>query len=87
MVIYRPVLDRLTTKLNLDDKQHAQLQALLIERRNRLLALVDTTPPPSFQLGAIMHPSEGPPGDQPPPPGPPGNPPPPENGAGPPPTP
>jgi len=67
MIIYRPVLDRLTAMLGLDDAQHARLQALLLERRNQLLQLVDTTPPPSFQLGAIIPPPPGPPGNPPPP--------------------
>jgi len=58
MVIYRPVLDRLTEVLRLDGKQHDQLKVLLIDRRNRLLALVDQTPPPSFKLGRIFARSE-----------------------------
>jgi hypothetical protein len=54
MVIYRPVLDRLTEVLHLSPQQHDRLKALLIDRRNLLLALVDKTPPPSFKLGAIF---------------------------------
>jgi hypothetical protein len=58
MVIYRPVLERLTAKLSLDETQQAQLTALLIKRREQLLDLVDSTPPPSFQLGSMV-PSSG----------------------------
>jgi uncharacterized membrane protein len=54
MIIYRPVLDRLTIKLNLSEAQRSKLRALLLERRKRLLDLLDTTPPPSFELGALV---------------------------------
>ena len=54
MVIYRPVLERLGEVLALDEKQRNQLKTLLVERRTRLLALVDQTPPPSFKLGRIF---------------------------------
>jgi hypothetical protein len=59
MVIYRPVLERLGEVLALDEKQRNQLKALLVERRNRLLTLVDQTPPPSFKLGRIFVQSAG----------------------------
>lgn len=59
MVIYRPVLDRLGEVLGLDEKQRDQLKTLFIERRNRLLELVDRTPPPSFRLGRIFAESAG----------------------------
>ncbi len=55
MVIYRPALDRLTEVLHLNPQQHNRGKALMIERRNRLLALVDETPPPSFKLGRIFE--------------------------------
>jgi hypothetical protein len=54
MVIYRPVLERLGEELMLDEKQREQLKTLLIERRKRLLELVDRTPPPSFSLGRML---------------------------------
>jgi hypothetical protein len=65
MVIYRPVLDRLTELLHLNPQQHDRLKALLIDRRNQLLALIDKTPPPSFQLGAVFI-QAGPAGPPPP---------------------
>ncbi|HKD65911.1 MAG TPA: hypothetical protein VKB84_03655 [Candidatus Binataceae bacterium] len=55
MVIYRPALDRLTELLRLNSQQHEQLKSLLIDRRERLLALVDQTPPPSFKLGRMLE--------------------------------
>jgi hypothetical protein len=55
MVIYRPMLERLTEVLALDEKQHNQLKQALIGRRERLLALVDRMPPPSFQFGRIFR--------------------------------
>ncbi len=59
MVIYRPLYDRMSADLSLDDKQQQQLKQLLIERRNELLALVDTTPPPSFRFGEVVRPPSG----------------------------
>ena len=56
MVIYRPTYEHLSEDLTLDDKQQHQLMDLLIERRNKLLALVDTTPPPSFKLPDVVNP-------------------------------
>ncbi|MDR0353450.1 MAG: hypothetical protein LBI02_08920 [Opitutaceae bacterium] len=40
-------------KLNLDEKQLTQVQTLLVEQRDRFIALVDTTPPPSTKLHRI----------------------------------
>jgi hypothetical protein len=57
MIIYRPTLDRMTALLRLDPQQHDQLRKLMVDRRNRLLALIDETPPPSFKLGQML--SEG----------------------------
>jgi hypothetical protein len=56
MVIYRPLLEHFTEDLALDDKQQKQLKDLLIDRRNKLIALVDETPPPSFKLEKVMPP-------------------------------
>jgi hypothetical protein len=55
MIIYRPVLDHLSEILAMDPAQYNQFRTLLIERRIRLLTLVDQTPPPSFQLGRILQ--------------------------------
>ncbi len=54
MIIYRPVLENLTAQLNLDAIQQEQLKQLLIDRRSRLLALVDETPPPSLDIGKFV---------------------------------
>jgi len=56
MVIYRPTFEHLSQDLTLDDKQQHQLMDLLTERRNRLLALVDATPPPSFKFPDMVNP-------------------------------
>jgi hypothetical protein len=55
MIIYRPVLDHLSEILSMDPAQYSQLKIMLIERRTRLLTLVDQTPPPSFKLGKILE--------------------------------
>jgi hypothetical protein len=55
MIIYRPVLDHLSEILSMDPAQYNQLRTMLIERRTRLLTLVDQTPPPSFKLGKILE--------------------------------
>ena len=57
MVIYRPLVEHFTEDLGLDDKQQKQLKDLLIDRRNKLITLVDETPPPSFKLEKVMPPS------------------------------
>jgi len=56
MVIYRPTYEHLSEDLALDDQQQHQLMDLLIQRRNKLLALVDATPPPSFKLPDVVNP-------------------------------
>lgn len=56
MVIYRPTSEHLSEDLALDDKQQHQLMDLLTERRNKLLALVDATPPPSFKFPDMVNP-------------------------------
>ena len=40
-------------KLDLDEKQSGQVQALLVERRDKFIALADATPPPSTKLHRI----------------------------------
>jgi hypothetical protein len=50
IVIYRPLLDRMTEMLALTSAQHDQLETLLVERRTRFLKFVDDNPPPSFSL-------------------------------------
>lgn len=54
LVIYRPLLDRMTQMLSLTPAQHDQLEALLVERRTRFLKFVDDNPPPSFRLRGMM---------------------------------
>lgn len=60
MVIYRPLLEHFTEDLGLDDKQQKQLRDLLIDRRNKLITLLDETPPPSFKLEKVMPPPGAP---------------------------
>ncbi|MGH7780502.1 MAG: hypothetical protein ACREQR_11805 [Candidatus Binataceae bacterium] len=54
IVIYRPLLDRMTDMLALTPGQHDQLETLLVERRTRFLKFVDDNPPPSFHLRDMM---------------------------------
>jgi hypothetical protein len=61
MVIYRPLLDRMSADLGLNDRQRQQLKELLLARRAKLIALVDETPPPSLQLGYVVGGPHGPP--------------------------
>ena len=60
MVIYRPLLEHFTEDLGLDDKQQKELKDLLNDRRNKLITLVDETPPPSFKLEKVMPPPSAP---------------------------
>jgi hypothetical protein len=60
MVIYRPLLEHFTEDLSLDDNQQKQLKDLLIDRRNKLITLVDETPPPSFKLEKVLPPPAAP---------------------------
>jgi hypothetical protein len=46
-------LDHLTTELQLDDRQKAAVHQLLLERRERFLELIDSTPPPSIGLSRL----------------------------------
>ena len=56
MVIYRPTFEHLSEDLTLNDKQQHRLMDLLTDRRNKLLALVDATPPPSFKFPDMVNP-------------------------------
>jgi hypothetical protein len=53
-IIYRPIYERLSKDLDLTESQKQKLSQLLLERRNKLLALLDKTPPPSFKLGEMI---------------------------------
>lgn len=53
IVIVPNTLEKLTTELKLTPEQQATVQALLLKRRAKFLELVDTSPPPSLQLGRI----------------------------------
>jgi hypothetical protein len=53
MVVIDLKLDWLTRKLSLDPAQIGQVRELLRQRRNRFIALVDTTPPPSLMLSDL----------------------------------
>jgi hypothetical protein len=46
-------LDHLATALQLDDRQKAAVHQLLLERREKFLALIDSTPPPSIGLSRL----------------------------------
>jgi hypothetical protein len=46
-------LDHLTIALQLDDRQKAAVRQLLLERREKFLALIDSTPPPSIGLSRL----------------------------------
>jgi hypothetical protein len=52
-VCYTGRLERDVRDLNLDAGQQAKLRALLTERRNRYIALVDSIPPPTFRLTSL----------------------------------
>ncbi|HTQ31280.1 MAG TPA: hypothetical protein VMI53_08725 [Opitutaceae bacterium] len=73
IIVVPLALDHLTDQLKLDDHQRAALRQLLLQRREKFLALIDATPPPSIRLNRlapIINKFAGPP----PPPPPPGNP-------------
>lgn len=53
--IITPALDHFTKELGLTPVQQKQLKELMLERRGEFLLLVDTTPPPSLELGHIGH--------------------------------
>jgi len=53
MVVIPFTLARLTEELGLSYAQREAVHQLLIQRREKFLALVDSTPPPSFNLGKL----------------------------------
>ena len=53
IVVVPLALDHLTDQLKLDDHQRAVLRKLLLERREKFLALIDATPPPSIRLNRL----------------------------------
>lgn len=53
-VSYTGRLEQLTKDYKLDAKQHVAVRDLLRARRDRFLALVDSTPPPTFKLTALV---------------------------------
>ena len=57
--IITPGLEHMSKDLSLTPDQQAKLKALLIGRRQKFLELVDTTPPPSLQLGHMAAPPPG----------------------------
>ncbi|HSY54086.1 MAG TPA: hypothetical protein VK785_06540 [Opitutaceae bacterium] len=46
-------LDHLSTELQLDDRQKIAVHQLLLERREKFLELIDSTPPPSIGLNRL----------------------------------
>jgi len=64
LIVYRPYLDLLTSELGLTPKQQTWVEALLVNRRKTLLALVDEETPPNLLLIPTLfdHEHGGPPG-------------------------
>jgi hypothetical protein len=54
LVVIPFTLARLTEELGLSYAQREAVHQLLIQRREKFLALVDSTPPPSFNLGKLV---------------------------------
>ena len=54
-VVVPLTLDHLATELQLDDRQKAAVHQLLLERREKFLALIDSTPPPSIGLNRLAR--------------------------------
>ncbi|HEY2107582.1 MAG TPA: hypothetical protein VGH29_17410 [Candidatus Binataceae bacterium] len=54
MIIYQPSFDHLVAELKLDPSQQTAVKQLMLERRTRLLALIDKSPPPSLDLGQAL---------------------------------
>lgn len=50
MIIYKPVLERMSHDLALDPKQLTLLDALFKDRREALLKFLDTNPPPTIRM-------------------------------------
>lgn len=57
--IITPALNYLNKELNLTVDQQARLKELLGARRQAFLNLVDSTPPPSLELGRLVLPPPG----------------------------
>jgi hypothetical protein len=58
LVVIPFTLARLTEELGLSYAQRETVHQLLIQRRSKFLALVDSTPPPSFNLGKLAPQSD-----------------------------
>jgi hypothetical protein len=54
MIIYQPALDHLSAELHLDPAQQAAVKQLMVERRSKLLALIDRNPPPTLGFGDAL---------------------------------
>ena len=54
MIVYQPSLEHLTGELKLDAKQQAAVKDLMVERRTKLLALIDRNPPPTLGFGGEL---------------------------------
>ncbi|MGA3006775.1 MAG: hypothetical protein ABSE59_02670 [Opitutaceae bacterium] len=50
VVVVPLTLDHLAGELQLDDRQKTAVHQLLLDRREKFLALIDSTPPPSIRL-------------------------------------
>ncbi|MBI4027786.1 MAG: hypothetical protein HY360_22565 [Verrucomicrobia bacterium] len=59
MVLVKSTLDDITETLKLDSKQQAEVKSLLLERRAKMLALIDETPPPTVKMGKIFRETMG----------------------------
>jgi hypothetical protein len=53
IVVVPLALDHLSDQLKLDDHQKVALRQLLLDRREKFLALIDATPPPSIRLNRL----------------------------------
>jgi hypothetical protein len=56
IMIYKPILERLSKDLSLDSNQQTHIEKLLHERRQKIIELVDQTPPPSISMGMEHRP-------------------------------
>lgn len=54
MVIYQPSLEHLTGELKLNPAQKAEVKNLMVDRRTKLLALIDRTPPPTLGFSSPL---------------------------------
>ena len=48
-IIYKPLLERMSKDLNLDEQQKKSFEEILVQRRKEVLDLIDSTPPPSIE--------------------------------------